>query len=270
MQKKNTTTWFRILEMVLFLVILLAVWQGIYYFGVDVFGIWKVYTMPSPAGAAKKVVELFGDSNIYLAILTSLRRVLIGYVISILNGVLLGFLLSKFKFLRRNLKPVILGLQTLPSICWVPFAIIWFGLSESAIIFVVIIGSTFGVAMAVEDGLHNIDPILVRAGKTMGAKGVKLYTKVIFPASLPMLVSGLKQGWSFAWRALMSGEMMSASIGLGQVLLLGRDLADINQVMVVMIVIILIGVLVDRLVFSMIERRLRRNRGLDRDVRNEE
>lgn len=269
MQKKNTMM-YRVIEMLIFLAIVIAIWQGAYYLGVDVLGVWKSYSMPSPLGAVDKIGELFGGSNIYLAILASLKRVLIGYLISIVIGLVLGFLLSKFRFLRRNLKPIILGLQTLPSICWVPFAILWFGLSESAIIFVVVIGSTFGIAMAVEDGLHNVDPILVRAGKTMGAKGLSLYVKVIFPASLPMLVSGLKQGWSFAWRALMSGEMMSASLGLGQILLLGRDLADINQVMVVMIVIILIGVLVDRLVFATIEKRLRRNRGLDRDTRNEE
>lgn len=267
MQKKNTML-FKILEKVIFFVIIIALWQLIYYLGVEVLKVWKPYAMPSPLGAVKKISVLFTQPGIYISILTSMKRVLIGYGISIVLGAVIGILLIKFKYLDRNLKPIILGFQTLPSICWVPFAILWFGLSESAIIFVVVIGSTFGIAMSIQDAMKNVDPILVRAARTMGARGMTLYTKVILPASTPMLVAGLKQGWSFAWRALMSGEMMSAAVGLGQVLLLGRELADINQVMVVMLLIILLGTLVDRCVFHTIETSIRRKRGLDRDSKS--
>lgn len=264
MQAKNMIIK-RIVEKVVFFILLLGIWQLAYELFVNVFHVWKSYAMTSPLGVLKKIGELFCEKSIYLSIVVSMRRVLTGYALSVLLGGVLGFLIVKSDYLNRNLKPVILGFQTLPSICWVPFAILWYGLSESAIIFVVVIGSTFSIAMAVEDAMKNVDPILVRAARTMGAKGMTVYTKVIFPASTPMLVSGLKQGWSFAWRALMSGEMMSASVGLGQILLLGRELADIDQVMVVMLLIILLGTLVERLVFCNIEKSLRRKRGLDRD-----
>ena len=264
LQAKNTTIK-KVVEKVIFIILLLGLWQLIYFLFVDTFHIWKSYAMTSPIGVIRKIGELFSEKGIYISILTSMKRVLLGYFISVVLGGALGFLIVKSDYLNRNLKPIILGFQTLPSICWVPFAILWYGLSESAIIFVVVIGSTFSIAMAVEDAMKNVDPILVRAARTMGAKGMKVYTKVIFPASTPMLVSGLKQGWSFAWRALMSGEMMSASVGLGQVLLLGRELADINQVMVVMLLIIILGTVVERFVFRNIEIRIRRKRGLDRD-----
>lgn len=267
MQKKNMML-FNILEKIGFFAILIILWQIIYIVGVDVMKVWKPYAMPSPLGALKKIRDLFSEPGIYISIYTSMRRIIIGYAISIVLGAVLGFLLVKFKYLDRNLKPVILGFQTLPSICWVPFAILWYGLSESAIIFVIVIGSTFSIAMAIEDAIRNVEPILIRAAKTMGTKGIDLYTKVIFPAGTPMLVSGLKQGWSFAWRALMSGEVLSAGVGLGYVLVLGRELAEINQVMVVMLLIIILGTLVDRCVFRTIEKNIRRKRGLDRDGRS--
>lgn len=138
----------------------------------------------------------------------------------------------------------------------------WFGLGESAIIFVVVMGSAFSIAIAVESGVKNVPPIYIRAARTMGVSGQKMYTKVIFPAALPSFVSGLKQGWSFAWRALMSGEVMSASVGLGFTLMVGRDLADINQVMTVMLVIVLIGIIIDKGIFSIAERQILRKRGL--------
>ena len=155
-----------------------------------------------------------------------------------------------------------MGLQTLPSICWVPFAILWFGLDESAIIFVVVMGSAFSVALSVRNGIRNVNPLWIKVARTMGADKKKLYLKVIIPASMPEFIEGLRQGWSFAWRALMSGEVMSATVGLGHTLTMGRDLADINQVMLVMIVIVLIGVLIDRFVFRQIEEGMLKKRGL--------
>ena len=145
-----------------------------------------------------------------------------------------------------------------------PFAILWFGLSEISIIFVIAIGSTFAVAISVKYAIQNINPLYIRAAKTMGARGSKVYTHVILPAALPDIVSGLKQGWSFAWRALMAGEMLSSTKGLGQVLMVGRDLADISQVVAVMIVIIILGLVVDKLVFSRLEKNMRYKWGLGR------
>lgn len=207
---------------------------------------------------------MVADGTLAIALLASAKRILLGYFLSIIIGILVGLAIVRFKYLDENVSPLILGLQTLPSICWLPFSILWYGLNESAIIFVIAVGSTFAVSIAIESGMKNINPIFVRAAKTMGAKGFKLYWNVIIPASLPSIISGLKQGWSFAWRALMAGEMISATKGLGQVLMVGRDLADISEVMAIMIVIVVLGVAVDKLIFGKIEINIRQKWGLDK------
>ncbi|SEP45342.1 NitT/TauT family transport system permease protein [Propionispora vibrioides] len=212
----------------------------------------------------KTLAGLIDDNSLGIAVLASAKRIFIGYLLSMALGIVIGLLVVRFKYLDENLSPLILGMQTLPSICWLPFAILWYGLNESAIIFVIAIGSTFAVAMSIESGMKNINPLYLRAAKTMGAKGFTIYRYVTIPASLPSLISGLKQGWSFAWRALMAGEMMSATKGLGQVLMVGRDLADISQVMAVMLVIIILGVAVDKLIFGRLENNVRQRWGLNR------
>ncbi|AIF50688.1 ABC transporter permease [Pelosinus sp. UFO1] len=225
---------------------------------------WKAYIFPSPIAVFTTLWGLVADGTLAIAVLASAKRILLGYFISIIIGILVGLAIVRFKYLDENVSPLILGLQTLPSICWLPFSILWYGLNESAIIFVIAVGSTFAVSIAIESGMKNINPIFVRAAKTMGAKGFKLYWNVIIPASLPSIISGLKQGWSFAWRALMAGEMISATKGLGQVLMVGRDLADISQVMAIMIVIVVLGVAVDKLIFGRIEINIRQKWGLDK------
>lgn len=235
-----------------------------YELGVEYLRLWKAYVFPSPVDVVKTLYGLVNDQTILIAIFASAKRIVLGYAISVVLGLIVGLTIVKFKWLDENASPLILGLQTLPSICWLPFAILWYGLNESAIMFVIAIGSTFAVAIALEAGIKNINPIYIRAARTMGANGFKIYWNVILPASLPAIVSGLKQGWSFAWRALMAGEMMSATKGLGQVLMVGRDLADISQVMAVMIVIIVLGVVVDKLIFGQIEQNIRQRWGLDR------
>lgn len=262
MQKTNTIQ-HRILHKIIFYIIIIALWQAIYYIGANLLSWWKPYAMPSPVGVAETFLKLLSGNTLTIALLISLKRAFLGFGIAIIIGLAIGFLLATVPYLNQNLKPLVLGLQTLPSICWVPFAILWYGLNESAILFVIIIGSTFSIALSFENAIQNVNPLYIRAARTMGASGRSLYIKVIIPSAMPELISGLKQGWSFAWRALMSGEVMSASIGLGQVLLLGRDLADINQVMTVMIVIIIVGIIVDRLVFCKMEDLVRSNMGLN-------
>jgi len=244
-----------------FYMLLIGLWQLLYMLGVSLEW-WKPYAFPNPAGVWQSLLSLSRDWNLLRAILYSLSRAALGFLLACLIGAVLGLLLLKLQLLSRYLKPLIMGVQTLPSICWVPFAILWFGLNQQAILFVVVMGSAFSIALAVESGMRNIDPIYVKAARTMGASGSKLIFRVIFPAALPNLLSGLRQGWSFGWRALMSGEVMSSAIGLGHTLMMGRDLADINQVMLVMIVIILVGVAIDKGVFSSIEERVLRQRGL--------
>lgn len=252
------------MKRILFYILLILIWEGIYKLGVDIFRFWKPYIFPSPIDVFTTLIALIKDNTIGTAIAASLKRIIVGYSISILIGISLGLIIAKFKYLEENLGPLILGLQTLPSICWLPFAILWFGLNESSIIFVVAIGSTFAVAMSITYAIKNVNPLFIRAARTMGAKGSKIYTQVILPAALPDIVSGLKIGWSFVWRALMAGEMLSATKGLGQVLMVGRDLADISQVVSVMIVIIVLGLLVDKLIFERLEKSMRHKWGLDR------
>lgn len=252
------------MKKILFYILLILIWEGIYKLGVDILRIWRPYILPSPIDVFKTLAVLIEDNTIGIAIIASLKRIIVGYFISVIIGISLGLIIARFKYLEENLGPLILGLQTLPSICWLPFAILWFGLSEGSIIFVIAIGSTFAVAMSVKYAIKNVNPLYIRASRTMGAKGSKIYTHVILPAALPDIVSGLKQGWSFAWRALMAGEMLSSTKGLGQVLMVGRDLADISQVVAVMIVIIVLGLLVDKLVFERVEKNMRHKWGLDR------
>lgn len=252
------------MEKVIFYLLVILLWELVYKLGVDIFRIWKAYIFPSPIAVFYTLWQMILDHTLEIAILSSLKRIILGYSISLVLGVIIGFILVKFKYLNDNLRPLILGLQTLPSVCWLPFAILWFGLNESSILFVITIGSTFAIAIATEAGIKNINPLYIRAAKTMGAKGFNIYPNVIIPASLPSFISGMKQGWSFAWRALMAGEMLSSTKGLGQVLMVGRDLADISQVMGVMVVIIVLGLMVDNLVFGRLEINVRQKWGLER------
>lgn len=241
---------------------MLIIWEAIYKLNVEYLEIWKSYSFPSPIDVCKTLINLIEDSTLGIAILVSLKRVIMGYGISIVIGLFLGLFIVKFKYIDENLTPLILGLQTLPSICWLPFAILWYGLNESSIIFVIVIGSIFSIAIAVESSIKNINPIYIKAARTLGAKGWKIYIDVILPASLPGIISGLKQGWSFAWRALMAGEMLSATTGLGQILMMGRDLADISQVMAIMLIIIILGLIVEKLIFDKVEKRIRNRWGI--------
>ena len=252
----------RILRQIIFYALLIAVWQCLYFIGTSIFTWWKPYAFPNPLGVWRSLVTSIQQKLLFTAVSYSLQRAFIGFCSAIIIGSAVGLILTQIKILSEMTKPFILGIQSLPSVCWVPFAILWFGLTEKSIIFVVIMGSAFSIAIAVESAIRNVNPLYIKAARTMGARGGTLYFRVILPASLPSLVTGLKQGWSFAWRALASAEVMSATIGLGQTLMMGRDLADINRVMLIIIIIILIGVLIEKLVFSITEERLLNRIGL--------
>lgn len=241
---------------------LIAIWALVYRLGVDSLEIWKSYAFPSPSSVYGSFSRLLEDNTMLVSILTSLRRLLIGFGISMGIGLLLGILLSKYKFLEDTMTPLVLGLQTLPSVCWIPFAMLWFGIGEATIIFVTAMGATFAIAIATESAIKSIQPLYIKAAKTMGASGVSLFMKVIIPASLPNIISGIKQGWAFAWRSLIAGEMIASTTGLGHTLMLGRELQDIGQVVAVMLVIIAIGLLLDKILFSQLEKKVRTKWGL--------
>ncbi|RPI07552.1 MAG: ABC transporter permease [Zetaproteobacteria bacterium] len=191
-----------------------------------------------------------------------MRRIFVGYGISVAVGTLLGLVQARWKLVDETLGSLVLGLQTLPSICWLPLALLWFGLNERAIIFVVVMGSLLSITIATEHGVKHTPPLLIRAAQTMGARGLKMYVDVILPAALPSVIEGMKQGWSFAWRSLMAGELLFVSMGLGQLLSMGRELNDMSQVVAVMMVIVGIGLCVDRLVFARLGNSVRRRWGL--------
>jgi NitT/TauT family transport system permease protein len=224
--------------------------------------IWPPYLFPTPQGVAESLWAGFKDHSLLIGIEVSVRRVVIGYVISVVLGVLLGMLLASSQFLEDTLGRVILSLQSLPSACWVPIALLWFGLSETAIIFVTITGSLLAVTQATKAGFDNVPRILTMAGRNLGAKGPQLFWHVLLPASLPYLVDGLRQGWAFAWRSLITGEMIYISLGLGQLLMTGRDLNDINLVVAVMFLIAALGYIVDSLLFRRLDTSLRQRWGM--------
>lgn len=251
------------MKKILFYTAIVVIWELVYRLNVDVLGIWKSYSFPSPTSVASSFINLIKDNTLLGAILYSLRRLIIGYAASILIGLGLGFMIYRFKFVGEAVRPLILGLQSLPSICWVPFALLWFGLGEASIIFIVAMGSTFAVALSLADAVTNVTPIYVKAAKTMGVGKKDLFYKIMIPAGLPSIFSGLKQGWAFAWRALISGEMIASREGLGYTLMVGRDFQDIGQVAAVMISIIIIGLLLDKVLFKRAESELRIKWGLE-------
>src|ERR1700720_2674633 len=224
--------------------------------------LWPPYLFPTPWGGAQELYAGFQDHSYWIAIAVSMRRVLIGYAISVVLGMILGLGVGSSKFFEETMGGLLVSLQSLPSICWWPLALLWFGLSQNAILFVVIMGSLLSVTLAMEDGRKQMPKIYGMAGRNLGANGFQLFWHVLLPASLPFIVSGLKQGWAFAWRSLITAEMLYLSLGLGQVLMMGRDLNDMSAVIAVMILIIAIGYVVDGLVFKTIERRLQHKWGL--------
>jgi len=223
---------------------------------------WQ-HTLPGPDEVLRSLVALVGDGRLLEGAGRSLWRLARGYGLSVLVGIPLGIAAARVTIVRRTVKPLVMGLQSLPSICWLPLAILWFGLSEMAILFVVVMGSLLSVAISTEDGISSIQPQLLRVSGTLGIRGLRLYGGVLIPAALPAIVTGLKLGWAFAWRALMAGELLFVSGGLGQLLTTARELLDVAQVIAVMLAIVAIGVLVDRVLFRVVEGKVRQRWGLE-------
>lgn len=236
---------------------LVAIWQVL-----ALLNVWPEYLFPSPLAVAERLVAGFADGTFLIGIGVSMARVVAGYLISVVIGLPLGLLVGRVRLFDETVGSLLAGLQTLPSICWLPLALLWFGLNERAILFVVIMGAVLSISLAADGGVKNTPPKYLRAARNMGARGFRLYRHVILPAALPNILTGMKLGWSFAWRSLMAGELLYVTLGLGQLLMMGRELNDMSQVIAVMLVIISSGLAVDRLVFSPAERRVRERWGL--------
>jgi NitT/TauT family transport system permease protein len=223
---------------------------------------WPDYKLPPPADVWDSLRKNFENGRLQDATKITMKRLAIGYMIAFFVGMLIGIACGALRWIDETVGSLCLGMQSLPSVIWLAPAILWFGLSDHAIVFVVVMGSTFAIAISARDGVRNIPPLLQRAAKTFGARNWQMYRYVVLPAMLPSLVQGLKLGWSFAWRSLMAGELLFGSGGLGQLLNTGRDLNDISLVFAVMLVIVAIGLTVDRLIFGRIEGWVRDRWGL--------
>ena len=215
--------------------------------------IWPEYLFPSPITVLERFIETLRNGTLLVALSTSLRRIVIGFGISLVGGVITGLLVGRSALLHDSVGSIMLGLQTLPSICWLPLALLWFGLSERAILFVIIMGAFVAVAVSTEAGVRQIPPLYLQAARNMGARGYRLYRDVIIPAALPGMITGMKLGWSFAWRSLMAGELLYVNLGLGHLLMMGRELSDMAQVVMVMLILIIIGLISDKLIFARLE-----------------
>lgn len=256
----------RTLISMLFFIVLLVVW----HYGVDYkvsHHQWSAVLAIEPKEVAIYLWNAAKDGTLWDCSLVTMRRLVIGYLIGISLGIPLGMLNARWKICEDTLGVTALGLQTLPSVCWVPLALLWFGQTESAMLFIVVMGSLWSMIIATDNGVRNVPPIYARAARTMGSKGIHTWIKVIFPASLPFIVSGMKQGWAFAWRSLMAAEIyvtILTGFGLGQLLNNGRDLHAMDQVIGIMFIIILIGLLADKILFSPWEHFLHRRWGTGR------
>ncbi len=225
------------------------------------FGPWPPWIFPGPIDTVVSLVALVRGGSLAVAIGRSLMRLAVGYGIALVIGVPLGLLIGRNRWAEEIVGTPILGLQALPSITWLPVALLWFGLSEGAILFVVVAGSVLAIAVSADAGVRNLNPSWIRAARTLGGKGLRLYTSVLFPASLPALVAGAKLGWTFAWRSLMAAELLYVSGGLGQLLQTGRELNDVPRIFAVMAVITAIGFTTEKVLFAPLERAVRRRFG---------
>ncbi|MFM7320473.1 MAG: ABC transporter permease [Armatimonadota bacterium] len=227
--------------------------------------IWPRYLVPAPLDVFSWMRDATSDGQLLPAVATSFIRVGFGFLLSVLLGTVLGILLTRFRLLDETVGTVVTGLQSLPSICWFPMALLWFGLNENAVQFVVVMGSVFAVTVSVRSGIRSLPPIIGRAARTLGARGWRVWWHVLLPASLPAFLSGTRQGWAFAWRSLMSAELLSQSLraGVGHLLNTGRDLNDMAMVLGMILVILVLGLVVDRLLFLPIERLVARRWGVE-------
>jgi NitT/TauT family transport system permease protein len=230
-------------------------------------GVFSSNVLPSPGAVLQAFIDSFATpdpprESIIQAAQASLVRLVVGLSVGIVVGTVIGLAMAASALVQRSIGSLMAGLQALPSIAWLPLAILWFGLNEHAILFVVIMGAVMSIAQSTEDGVRNTPPVYLRAARNLGAVGPRLYSAVIFPAALPSIVTGMKMGWAFAWRSLMAGELLYTLPGLGNLLNMGRELNDMAQVVAVILVIITIGLVADKVVFGNIEKRVRARWGL--------
>jgi len=251
---------------VLFIAVFIGIWQIAY-----LSGIWPKVSLPSPIMVVESFYDLIQDHILLLSIVMTLYRLLIGFAASISIGVSVGLAMVKFPGFGKTMSSFAIGLQSFPSVAWVPFAILLIGLNDLGILFVVIMSSVFSVMMSAYSGIRNVPPIYLKAARNMGAKSFSMFRYLMIPAATPALIIGIKQAWSFAWHALVGAEiLMAASIGIGHIMLVGREFQLMDQIIASMITIFALGMLFDKVIFAKLDDKVREKWGLrqEHDIEN--
>jgi NitT/TauT family transport system permease protein len=270
----SSKTWTNLGIRAAFLFFLLILWE----IGARLSGL-PVYLLPPPVGlrfgetgldysdqsVLAAFIGMLRDGSLRESVSSSFARMLVGYSLSVAGGIVLGVLMARNWLVQQTLGSLVLSLQSLPSICWLPFALIWVGINENAIIAVVVLGATFAIAISTDGAIRNVPPIYTKVGRVLGAKRFVLSRDILFFAALPELLGGLKVGWTFAWRALMAAELIRADVaGIGAQLQVGRDFNDMSLMFAAVLTILAIGLAVDSLLFGNAERWVRKRWGLEK------
>ncbi|WP_434448788.1 ABC transporter permease [Lentzea sp. E54] len=241
--------------------LLLGVWQALW-----ASALLPEFQLPAPVNVWNELVRSIGTGEAFSILWTSLHRAVFGFIAAVLIATPLGLLIAKVRVVRAAIGSLLTGLQSLPSVAWVPAAILWFGVTPSTIYFVVLMGSVPSIANGLVSGIDQIPPLLPRVGRALGAGRLASARHILLPAALPGYLSGLKQGWAFSWRSLMAAEIIATSpqlgTGLGQYLHNGSSLNDINMVIAAIFLILLVGIGIELLLFRPLERTVLRARGL--------
>ncbi|MDF6045665.1 ABC transporter permease [Streptomyces sp. JH14] len=251
----------KVLPPVVAVALVLVVWQILIWAKVT-----DDYKLPSPSQVWDEVANAWMQGTLLDYIWTSVSRGLFGFLLALAIGTPLGLLVARVKVVRAAIGPVLSGLQSLPSVAWVPPAVIWLGLKPSMMYAVILLGAVPSIANGLVAGVDQIQPLHLRAGKTLGATGLRGTWHIVLPASLPGYLAGLKQGWAFSWRSLMAAEIIASSpdlgVGLGQLLEQGRETSSMSMVFLAILLILTVGIAIDLLIFSPLERWVLRSRGL--------
>ncbi|MEV0786417.1 ABC transporter permease [Streptomyces sp. NPDC050423] len=251
----------KVLPPVVAVALVLIIWQILIWAKVT-----DDYKLPSPALVWDEVSNAWAQGTLLGYIWTSVSRGLLGFLLALVIGTPLGLLVSRVKVIRAAIGPVLSGLQSLPSVAWVPPAVIWLGLDDRMMYAVILLGAVPSIANGLVAGVDQIPPLHLRAGQTLGATGLRGTWHIVLPASLPGYLAGLKQGWAFSWRSLMAAEIIASSpdlgVGLGQLLEQGRETSSMSMVFLAIFLILIVGIAIDLLIFSPLERWVLRSRGL--------
>ena len=246
-------------KQVVFYVALVAGWQAL-----AMSNVWPQNIFPTPYDVVEDLGYMAADGSLFHGLGTSMVRLSTGFVIAAAGGLVLGLFMARVRIVDQTIGSLVLGLQSIPSVAWVPLAILWFGLTDAGIIFVTAVGAVFAVAINTSSGVKNINLQYLEAARNMGARGGNMITGVLIPAAFPYMISGFKQGWAFAWRGVIGAELLFSYLGLGFLLNAGRQLNDVSQIIGIMVIIMGIGIGIDGFVFKKLEDNVMRRWGLRR------